>query len=404
MELNLQFILDSLSREASWKQWDYTSFSFENWDLTLKRESDQYYPFTFSVSGQKRNTNETISRRYVGLEQAYLHILNRFNENMAIENRFKSLSDIMEHFPQQSSVQKMEASYFRMPEEALSIARMMLDHECPEPYYILRPQFMNAVPSDKQCFLGIDHEAKERQLPAAEVLNEKDYLTVFDPGDNVIAVISMEDVLHKEDFAAIMERCGMEPTESNFNKIWSVFPNNIPSGASLKDLALAAIQAVVAKESLEFLFADEITASDDLSALEGYVWAMASLVNRLKAQEPPLTEEQSMENINFYPVYNLNTGRVSLEGHYYLEDTHETVGKGFSLPLTPDESNRLREAFEEYCLKTEGKSCLSFLRDLEREYKQEHKPLTDQIRQAEARAAGPFSDGSPTKDDPSHTR
>ena len=378
MQLNTQFILDTLSREASWKEGDCVSFSFKNWDLTLTRESEQYYPFTFLVTGQKQNTNETIRRRYLNLEKAYLHILNHFNGNVEIENKFKSLSDIIEHFPKQDHVRKMDASYFRVPEEALSVARKMLNPDSEEPYYILRPQFMNCIPADKECFLSIDYEAKERQIPPADILAEKNYLTVFDPGDNVVAVVSMDDVLHKEDFAAIMKNSGMEATEENFDKIWYVFPEIIPSGASLKDLAIAAIQSSLAKERLEFIFDEEIDVSDDFSRLEGYVWAMSSLVDRLKAQEPPLEEDQFMENINFYPIYDLSTGRVSLEGHYYLEDSNCATGKAFALPLTPDESNRLREAFEAYCLRREGRSCISFLRDM----KKEHKPLTDQIKLA----------------------
>lgn len=293
------------------------------------------------------------------------------------------------------SYHKMEPSYFQMTEEALVIARKMLDPDCPEPYYILRPQFMKSIPADKECFLGIDYEARERQIPAADVLNEMDYLTVFDPGDDLIAVISAEDVLHKEDFAELMETCGIEATEVNLNKVWSVFPDNILSGSSLKDLAIAAIHSSMAKESLEFIFDEEIMVSDDHQSLEGYVWAIPSLVDRLKAQEPKLEEDQFMENINFYPVYNLNTGKISLEGHYYLEDANSAVGKGFALPLTPDESNRLKEAFEAYCLKREGKSCLSLLRDCQFEHDPGCLPLAEQINHAETQISEPsISEGS----------
>ena len=122
MELDFQFILDSLKHEASWKAGDCVSFSFENWDLTIRRESDQYDPFAFLVSGKKRNTNETISRRYIGLENAYLHILNRFNENADIENRFKSLSDIMEYFTKKKGTGVAWSEYqFGKEEHALRL-------------------------------------------------------------------------------------------------------------------------------------------------------------------------------------------------------------------------------------------------------------------------------------------
>lgn len=98
MELNLQFILKSLAYEPSWKAGDRVSFSFDNWNLTLKRVEEKYSPFTFSLFGEKVNSQETWSRRYVSMEQAYLHILNRFNENGAMENKYKSLDDIVNRF------------------------------------------------------------------------------------------------------------------------------------------------------------------------------------------------------------------------------------------------------------------------------------------------------------------
>lgn len=101
MRLDLPFILNALSQEASWKPGDQETFFFDNWNLSLKREEDLYKPFTFSVSGSKRNSNETINRRYTCMEKAFLHILNRFNENAYIEDKFKSLSDITERFPEQ---------------------------------------------------------------------------------------------------------------------------------------------------------------------------------------------------------------------------------------------------------------------------------------------------------------
>lgn len=169
-------------------------------------------------------------------------------------------------------------------------------------------------------------------------------------------------------------------------------------GIAKNPLDAAIIQSPLKKEPLEFVFDEEIMVSDDSQALEGYVWATDSLVDCLKAQEPPLEEDQFMENINFYPVYAPDTGKISLAGQYYLEDSHHAVGKAFTLSLTPDESNSLRDAFEAYCLKTEGKSCLSLLRDLTTEHSQEHKSLTDQIQQAEGRTSVPCSGESPTNE------
>lgn len=117
----------------------------------------------------------------------------------------------------------------------------------------------------------------------------------------------------------------------------------------------------LALDPLEFIFDEEITVSEDGTTLDGYVWATDALVARLQAQELPLTEDQFMENINFYPVYDVANHSVTLEGHYYLEDGHHATGTGFTLPLTAEESEALINAFEAYCLKSEGKTCAAFL-------------------------------------------
>lgn len=114
-------------------------------------------------------------------------------------------------------------------------------------------------------------------------------------------------------------------------------------------------------EPLEFVFDEEITVSEDRTELEGYVWAMDSLVARLQAQVPPLGEDEFMENINFYPIYNVANHTVKMEGHYYLEDGHYARGRAFVLPLSETEAKDLITAFEAYCVKREGQSCAEFL-------------------------------------------
>lgn len=144
--------------------------------------------------------------------------------------------------------------------------------------------------------------------------------------------------------------------------------------------------------NLEFIFDEEITVSDDNVHLEGYVWATDALVARLTAQEPPLTEDQFMENINFYPVYDPNGGTVSLEGHYYLEDAHYTKGKAFTLPLSHEESAKLISGFEQYCQNQEGLSCTDFLNYMRKDNGLSpipKKSLAEQLEYAQERAGDP---------------
>lgn len=120
----------------------------------------------------------------------------------------------------------------------------------------------------------------------------------------------------------------------------------------------------VLEAPLAFIFDEEVTVSPDGAKLEGYVWATDALVARLHIQEPPLSEDESLENINFYPVLDVANRSVTLEGHYYLEDGHHAMGKGFTLSLSEEESESLINAFEAYCLKMEGKTCAEFLKSV----------------------------------------
>ena len=90
MELNKEYIQQTLNEEKLWKPGEADSFSYGNWELVLKREDKIYEPFRYSVDGKHKNGNH-MSRRYSNMEQAFLHILNEFNENVNIENRYGNL-------------------------------------------------------------------------------------------------------------------------------------------------------------------------------------------------------------------------------------------------------------------------------------------------------------------------
>ncbi len=142
-------------------------------------------------------------------------------------------------------------------------------------------------------------------------------------------------------------------------------------------------------DELTFIFDEDILVSEGGTHLEGYVWATDTLVARLEAQEPTLTEDQTRENINFYPVYDPVNKTISMEGHYDLEDTYNVTGKAFTLPLSPDEATRLIEAFEAYCQQQERKSCLDFLNEVRQQKglkRLSTTTLDDQIQSATAKS------------------
>ena len=95
--MNKTFIIETLKKCETWKEGEKVVFRHDNWELILRKEELIYNPLTFSISGKKNGTNETISRRYLSAENAFLHVLNRFNENANIKNMYASLDEAMDN-------------------------------------------------------------------------------------------------------------------------------------------------------------------------------------------------------------------------------------------------------------------------------------------------------------------
>ena len=94
--MNKVFIIETIKSSKTWNGTERIVFRHNNWNLILRKEDSIYNPFTFSVSGNKEGTHETISRRYTSVENAFLHILNGFNENAQIKDKYSSLNDTLE--------------------------------------------------------------------------------------------------------------------------------------------------------------------------------------------------------------------------------------------------------------------------------------------------------------------
>lgn len=130
------------------------------------------------------------------------------------------------------SYHEMEPSVFHLPAFAVDMIR----NELVEPQHKSELSFSNSLnsllPDDKHCFVAI--------VPA---LNDNVKLAyIYDGGDDVLAVVSKNEILYKEDFADMMKASGMEATEINFDKVWSTIRSGYLSDVSLKDGIMADIQ------------------------------------------------------------------------------------------------------------------------------------------------------------------
>ena len=96
--LNVKLIKKLIERKNNFKTGEKVEFSYKNdngnvWNLILIREDEKYLPFLFALEGKKVGTNQTWERRYTSIEDAILHIVNNFNENVNIKNRYGDLQE-----------------------------------------------------------------------------------------------------------------------------------------------------------------------------------------------------------------------------------------------------------------------------------------------------------------------
>lgn len=92
--MNKNFIIKTLEECKKWNEGTVISFRYNDWELILRKE-ESIYQFPFSISGKKTGTLETWSRRYISAEAAFLHVLNRFNENANIRNKYNTLEEAL---------------------------------------------------------------------------------------------------------------------------------------------------------------------------------------------------------------------------------------------------------------------------------------------------------------------
>lgn len=96
MKLSTELIRKITEESSHWKPGDNVDFTYGNWQITITRENKLYEPFLFFLEGVNRRGG-SFTRRYISIEKAILHVINHFNENVAVRNRFESLRQYYEN-------------------------------------------------------------------------------------------------------------------------------------------------------------------------------------------------------------------------------------------------------------------------------------------------------------------
>lgn len=103
-DLDAKMILRLLREEYLMKPGESDSFTLDingaQWEMKLKRESEVYLPFKYSIFGRCTEptpvgTYATVSRRFTTIDGALLHCLNHFNENANVRNKYNNIEDAL---------------------------------------------------------------------------------------------------------------------------------------------------------------------------------------------------------------------------------------------------------------------------------------------------------------------
>lgn len=161
---------------------------------------------------------------------------------------------------------------------------------------------------------------------------------VFDPSGNVVELFGLDTVL-EDNVLEAFEDVGY----------YKELIDEIIQKTSEKAPIVDGIEKI-------FVFDDEIMINDDGESINGYLWAVDGLVDRLPSSE-------TMENINFYANYNVRTGDIELIGSYYSFVNDAEKQKIVVLPLTDKEKEKLAVEFELYCQQECKQSCLGLVNE-----------------------------------------
>lgn len=138
--------------------------------------------------------------------------------------------------------------------------------------------------------------------------------------------------------------------------------------------------------SSKFIFDDELIINDDRQSINGYLWAVDYLVDKLPSSEV-------MENINFYADYDVLTGAVKVWSSFYVPDENSKTGERnevVNVELTPQEKAELIDVLQSYCKARCSQTCLELVNEVRREegFALITNSLADKIQDAEVLKSG----------------
>ncbi len=121
----------------------------------------------------------------------------------------------------------------------------------------------------------------------------------------------------------------------------------------------AQLDALRCNNDSIFIFDEDVLVNDDFESVNGYLWAVDALVDRL----PDAAEQR--DNINFYADYNVKTGEIKVSSLCYLITDDAEINETHDIPLSDAEKVELISTFDQYCRYLGyGDSCLELVNEV----------------------------------------
>lgn len=209
--------------------------------------------------------------------------------------------------------------------------------------------------------LNIFRDSPDGPITYLSFEDERYMETYVDQAKELIAETNIVE-LSEQHMEYLIQMCLQEQSEETMKQFIKEY------GKSMVDVCKDILSEQTELAETDFIFDDDLYGCQDFEneEVDGYVWAVDKLVNRLVYQaKKELSSDifESIENINFYPRYNLRTGEISLIGGYDFTEEGKIKDTCLGIPLSDKEKTILKASMDAYCQKKYKQSCLEFVNE-----------------------------------------
>lgn len=135
----------------------------------------------------------------------------------------------------------IKPSRFHLSDASLAYARALFDVKKHIDFVEAYHQFQASIPGHNECYIY----DLDLSRPLCGDIEVAPYLSFFGPDENIIAFISKDDILYREDFASLLSEAGLAPIEGNLNLVLKQYFDLAHKGMPIREAAQTAVEGVL---------------------------------------------------------------------------------------------------------------------------------------------------------------